>query len=491
LLGALAVPGLPAFAQHYQTDFPPEEFKARWGKVFEKIGDGLAVVQGVAQTNGYQLPRQSNSFYYLCGVETPGSYLLLDGASRKVTLYLPPRNERLERAEGKVLSADDADLAKRLVGVDDVKSTEAMGGGWPLSARAAASSAGAGRTGGGPPPRPAIFAEFEPAEGYAQSRGELKSADAAIASDPWDGRLPREARFVELLRVRNPRATLRDLNPILDELRAVKSPREIAMVRRASQIAGLGLMEAIRSTEAGVFEYQLDAAARYVFLANDARLDGYRSITAAGTENINNMHYFRNTRRLADGDMVLMDYAPDYRYYVSDIGRMWPVNGKYAPWQRELLQFVLEYRNAILARIRPGVTPRQIQDEAKQAMEAVFARTKFSKPAYEAAARTLVNQGGGVFSHTVGMAVHDVGGYRDGLKPGHVFSVDPQLWVREENLYIRYEDTVVVTETGVENFTAFLPSELDALEALSREKGIVQTLPALAEDGFRALQKAR
>ena len=87
------------------------------------------------------------------------------------------------------------------------------------------------------------------------------------------------------------------------------------------------------------------------------------------------------------------------------------------------------------------------------------------------------------------MAVHDVGSYRGLLEPGHVFSVDPQLWVPEENLYIRYEDTVVVTETGVENFTAFLPSELADLEALAREKGIVQTLPAVTEAGFERLLK--
>ena len=473
---ALVLAALPCAAQHYQSDFPAEEFRARWEKLFEAIGaDAVAVVQGAPSTNGFQLPRQSNSFYYLCGVETPGAYLRLDARTRKVALYLPPRNERLERAEGKVLSAADAELGRRLTGVDEVLSTEAMDASWPLGeARGVA-----------------LFAESAPAEGHAQSRGELLSADAAIAADPWDGRLPRQSRFAELLRARHPRAALRDLTPILDALRAVKSPREIAMVRRASQIAGLGLMEAIRSTEPGVLEYQLDAAARYVFLLNDARLDAYRSITASGVENINNMHYYRNTHRLEAGDMVLMDYAPDYRYYVSDIGRMWPVDGSYRPWQRELLQFVLDYHKTVLARIRPGVTPAQVQAEAKQAMEAVFARTRFSKPIYEAAARRLVDTGGGVFSHTVGMAVHDVGSYRDGLKPGHVFSVDPQLRVPEENLYLRYEDTVVVTESGVENFTDFLPSELDALEALSRETGIVQALPALTGDAFARLAAPR
>jgi Xaa-Pro aminopeptidase len=181
-----------------------------------------------------------------------------------------------------------------------------------------------------------------------------------------------------------------------------------------------------------------------------------------------------------------MDYAPDYRYYVSDIGRVWPVSGKYLPWQRELLQFVLEYHKAVMSRIRPGVTPRQILDEAKAAMEPAFARTRFSKPNYEQAARRLVETGGGALSHMVGMAVHDVGSYRDGLKPGHVFSIDPQLRVPEENLYLRYEDTIVVTETGYENFTQFLPMELDEMEALVREKGIVQKVPpGPAEDVLR------
>jgi Xaa-Pro aminopeptidase len=475
-LAAFAVVARSGLAQHYQADFPPEEFRARWHAVFERIGhDAVAVVQGVPLSNGFQLPRQSNSFYYLSGIETPGAYLLLDGRTRKVTLLLPPRNERLERSEGKVLSAADATRVRELVGVDAVESTESMGASWPFPD-------------GAPAP---LYVETAPAEGYAQSRHELQAADAAIAADPWDGRLPRESRFAALLRARHPRAVLRDLTPILDELRSVKSRREIALVRRASQIAGLAMIEAIRSTEPGAYEYQLEAAARYVFALNGARTDAYRAITAAGTANINNAHYFRNDAQLRDGDLVLMDYAPDYRYYVSDIGRMWPVNGRFAPWQRELLQFVLEYRNAILARIRPGVTAEAIRDEAKQAMEAVIARTRFSKPSFATAARTLVDTGGGVFSHTVGMAVHDVGDYRGPLKPGQVFSVDPQLWVPEDGLYIRYEDTVVVTDAGVENFTAFLPAELDDLEELARQRGLVQFVPALAEAQFAALARAK
>jgi Xaa-Pro aminopeptidase len=173
-----------------------------------------------------------------------------------------------------------------------------------------------------------------------------------------------------------------------------------------------------------------------------------------------------------------MDFAPDYHYYTSDVTRMWPVNGKFSDVQKELLGFVLEYRDAVIKVIRPGATVNQLREEAALAMEPVFKRWKFSKPIYEKAARTMVETGGGVFSHPVGLAVHDDGPYHRGpLKPGHVFSIDPQLRVNSENLYIRYEDVVVVTETGCENFTDFLPSKLEDIEKLTGGGGLIQQVP--------------
>jgi Xaa-Pro aminopeptidase len=454
---------------HYQSHFPPEEFKARWATIFDKIGDrAVAIVQGVSLARGFAFPRQSNEFYYLSGIETPGAYILLDGRTRKATLILPPRNERLERSEGKVLSADDAELVKQLTGADAVVSTKAMGEDWLNELMKA--------------PAPAIYTLFTPAEGTAESRYEIQNANAAIAADYWDGRVSREAHFVNLLRTRAPRADVRDLTAILDEMRSVKSPREIALIRRASQLAGLGILEAIKSTKAGLYEYQLDAAARYIFLAGGARLEGYRSITAAGTANIWNGHYYRNNAQLKDGDLVLMDFAPDHGYYTSDVTRMWPINGKYSPVQRELLQFVLEYRNTVLKLIRPGITSKEIIEQAKLAIAPVLARTKFSKPIYEQAARKMIETSGGTLSHPVGLAVHDDGPYnRDVLKVGHVFSIDPQLWVPEENLYIRYEDVIVITANGYENFTEFLPTELNELEKLVGQGGIGLKLQPAAE----------
>ncbi len=453
----------------YQTDFPPEEFRARWNTVFDRIGDrGVAIVVGAPSTTGFLIPRQTNEFYHLCGIETPHAYLILDGRTRKASLFLPPRNVRLESAEGKVLSAEDAEVVRQFTGVASVGSTKDLAG------------EGLQKAIGGSDV--VLYTPFAPGERNAECRSELRSANSAITADPWDGRPSREAQFVQLLRSRFTHAEVRDLTPILDEIRAVKSPHEIAMIRRASQLAGRGLIEAMKSTRPGVFEYQLDAAARYVFLVGGARLEGYRSITASGTDNIWNMHYYRNTAQLKDGDLILMDFAPEYHYYTSDIARVWPVNRKYSAPQRELLQFVLDYRNAVMTRIRPGVTPRAIRDEAKAAMADVFRRTRFSKPVYERAAHRLVDTGGGVFSHPVGMAVHDDGTYTRGvLKPGHVFSIDPQLRVPEEHIYLRYEDVIVVTEKGYENFTDFLPSELDEIEKLVGRGGILQTFPPMGE----------
>ena len=444
----------------YQSDFPPEELAARRARVLDAIGDdAIAIVQGAATAPGFVVFRQSNEFYYLTGLEVPQSYLLLDGRRRRSLLFLPHRDARRERGEGKTLSAEDAELVMELTGVDAVHGNDNL-------ARQLYSFALR-------PPAATLYTFFSPAEGRAQSRDENLIGRAAIVSDPWDGRPSREGQFLQLLRTRYPEFQLEDLTPILDRMRIVKSPREIDLIRRASEIAGLGIMEAIRSSGPEVMEYQLDAAARYVFRVNGAQGEGYRSITAAGT-NAYFGHYYRNDSALRDGDLILMDYAPDYRYYTSDVARMWPVNGKFDPGQRRLYGFIVEYSKALMKRLRPGVTADTIMDETAEEMEVYLDTLAFEKPSYEKAAReALVFRGH--LSHPVGLAVHDVGNYRaKPLEPGIVLSIDPMLWVHEERLYVRMEDTVVITEGGVENFTDFMPDTFEEIEALMTEEGIVQ-----------------
>jgi Xaa-Pro aminopeptidase len=438
------------------ADFPPQEFAARREKIFDQIGNrSVALVQGAALPEGFGVFRQANDFYYLTGLETPHSYLLLDGRSRRSTLFLPHRDEARDSNQGKTLSAEDAAEVRGLTGADAVSGVET------LSAQLASMQIRL--------PAPTVYVPTAPLQGVMGSRDELLHAQAEVAADPWDGRLSRSAQFISLLKTRFPSLELRDLSPILDELRLVKSPREISLIREASRIAGLGIMEAIKRTKEGVHEYELDAAARHVFLSNGSRYEGYPSITAGGT-NAYMGHYMANASRLKDGDMVLMDFAPDYRYYTSDITRNWPVNGKYTPDQRALSEFILAYRNALLKRIRAGVTADQVTDGAREEMAPLVDQLKVSKEIYRNAARGMLEFRGHL-SHPVGMTVHDVGNYRKApLAAGQVFALDPMLWVHEERLYMRIEDVVAVTADGVENFTSFMPASPAEIETLMRDR---------------------
>ena len=304
--------------QHrYQTDFSKEELAARRSVVFNSIGNkAIALLQGAAGITGFTVFRQANNFYYLSGIESAHAYLLLNGRNKTTTLYLPHRDEGMERNQGKVLSAEDATLIKQLTGIEQVKGIEFL-------------SMDLIGTGLIRPPAPKLFTEFSPAETGNDSRDEILAGQARDAADPWDGKPTKEASFIQKIKERFPQFDLHDLSPLLDSMRSIKSPAEIALIRRATEIAGLGIMEAMRSTQPGIYEYQLDAAAKYVFYLHGARGDAYPSIIGGGT-NAFMGHYFHKTDALKDGDLVLMDYAPDYRYYTSDVTRIWPVNGKFS-----------------------------------------------------------------------------------------------------------------------------------------------------------------
>jgi Xaa-Pro aminopeptidase len=442
----------------YQTDFPKQEFHARRAQVYTEIGSqAVALVQGSAKGPGHAVFRQNNDFYYLCGVEVPHAYLLLDGTSQTATLFLAHQSQRQVETEGEILSAENADLCRELTGVDQVLGIEHL-------------ARHLERVG-------ILYTPLRQGEGPGMSCDTLWRAQQEVYSDPWDGRPDRMRHFVSTLRQRCPAADIRDLAPVLDELRLIKSEREVALLRQAGKLSALGVIEAMRSTRPGVIEHQLDAVMRYHYLVNGARDAGYHAIIAGGA-NAWYGHYGANNCPLQDGDLVLVDCAPDYHYYTSDIGRMWPVNGRYSPVQRELYGFMVKYHKVLLCLVRPGVTDGQIQQEAAAEMLKVIEKTRFSKDIYEAAARRTLTFPYHM-SHCVGMAVHDACHYRGkALRPGTVFALDPQMWIPEEKLYIRVEDTVVVTDDGIENLTADAPLELEDVEALMKDPGLLDRFPA-------------
>jgi Xaa-Pro aminopeptidase len=438
---------------------PVEELRQRRRRLLEQLpDDALVLVRGSIAGPESRRFRQNNELYYLAALAVPGVYLLLDGRRGQSTVYLPHRNPRRERGEGRIVAAEDAAQVLELTGVDLVAGPEQL----PLDLAGILFSSA----------RP-LYVPFAPQEGTATSRDSALAAAAWAASDPLFSAGPPEGLLVDALRRTFPRCDVRDLSPALDALRLRKSEYELAQMRRAARLCGDAAVEAMRSTAVGVYEHELEAVASFVFRQAGAAGNGYEAIVAGGA-NAWFGHYNANDAPLQDGDLVLLDYAPDYNYYTSDIGRMWPVNGRYSDWQRELYGFVLAYHHELLARIRPGAIPSEILADAAGAMRERIADTSFSKPAYREACQGALEFAGHL-SHSVGMAVHDVGTYSDGpLEPGLVFSVDPMIWVPEEQLYVRVEDTVAVTEDGVENLTGFVPLELDDVERTMAEPGLLE-----------------
>ena len=470
LTAALCVVAAVAAAQEgfplFTTDFPPEEFAGRRAKAYEAIGkEAFAILQGAPSPPGYTRFRQSNDFYYLCGVEAPHAYLLLDGAKKKATIFLPHRSEGREKGEGKMLSAEDAEVVKKLAGLDEVSGTD-------LLAETIEKLARRGQR--------ALYTPLSPAEGVSMSRDLAMRYTADTASDPFDGRPSREGIFVRLVEERFPMLEVEDLSPTLDALRLIKSPRELALIRKATRLSVLALLESMRSTRPGQYERELDAVGKFIFYRAGAQGDAYYSLIGSG-RNAYWPHYNAGKRKMEDGDFLLMDYAPDYGYYMSDVTRMWPVNGKFSTWQRELYGFYLACYREILKAIAPGKTGAQVIEQAGAAMDPILAAAKFTKPSHRKAAEDFVAEykasGSSEYpylGHWVGMATHDVGSHEGPLRPGMVFTVEPALTVPDEKIYVRLEDVVFIHEKGAEIVSTEAPSDIDAIEKVMKEEGMLE-----------------
>jgi Xaa-Pro aminopeptidase len=438
--------------------FPPEEFAARRARVVERIGDAIAILQGATERPGEQPFRQNNQFFYLTGVVEPRAIVAIDGRTKRTTLFLQPYDERREqRMFGPALHPGTE--AAQATGIDAVMARDDF--------RAFVDTLGRdGRR---------IYTPLR-----AEVLGEASSSDAAALAratkqDPWDGRPSREDAFVAKLKAAVPGATIDDLDPIVDAMRVVKGPREIAIIREATRIAGLAIMEAMRDAEPGRFEYELQADAEFVFKKFGAAGGSYFALIATGPGTWYS-HYHKNTAKLQDGDLVQFDYAPDYKYYQSDVTRVFPANGRFTPRQRELYTIYLELYRALMTSIRVHASPRDIVKDAVAKMDRVTDRFHFTDTRIKAAAESFVNRYRGTapnsLGHSVGMEVHDVGRAGPTLEPGQVFTIEPAMQIPEEHIGIRLEDMILITDTGYENLSAFVPVEIDAIEQVMKEPGM-------------------
>ena len=235
-------------------------------------------------------------------------------------------------------------------------------------------------------------------------------------------------------------------------LRQTKSPTEVALLEKAVRITLKAQEAAARTIAPGVMEYEVEAALEYEFRRNGAERPGFPSIVGSGPFSTI-LHYDKNTRRMESGDVVVVDIGAEWGGYSADVTRTYPVSGKFSPRQREIYQIVLDAQKAAMAKIKPGVTFRDIHQASSS-----YIRSK----GYE---KYFIHG----TSHHIGLEVHDAGSTERPLEPNMVITVEPGIYIGEEQLGIRIEDDVVVTPSGYRMLSTF-PKEIDEIEALVQKR---------------------
>lgn len=427
---------------------PVENLKVRRAALLAKLGGGVAILRSASlrsiegdypQDSDY---REKNDFFYLTGIEAPGAWLVLDagaGTEKGAVLYLPPRDRSAEQWMGERLGPGPEAVA--LTGIADVRSAESAA----LEIGSLVRRAGADS-------RP-VFTEFHPPASSACRGAVTRGAGCAPTLDALEAD--------ESLR---PQA----LERLTAALRLVKDDDELRRLRRTIELTAEAHQAAAAVIEPGMYEYELEAVIEFTFRKGGAERVGFPSIVGSGP-NSTVLHYDKSRRRMEAGDLVVVDIGSEWGYYSADITRTFPVSGTYTDRQRAIYGLVLGAQQAALDLVKPGATIADLTRAAR----AYIDEHSGDLCGGSSCNRYFIHG----LSHWLGMDVHDVGDYRAPLAPGMVFTIEPGLYIPDEELGIRIEDDVLVTETGYELLSADAPRTAAAIERLiteSRAKRVTQ-----------------
>jgi len=281
---------------------------------------------------------------------------------------------------------------------------------------------------------------------------------------------PRDTRFARQLMARYPLHHYERLAPLMRRLRAVKSPAEVELIRKAIDITDAGLRRVLSMLEPGVMEYEIEAELLAEFTRRRGRM-AYEPIVASG-KNACVLHYVDNDAECRDGDVVLLDVGASYANYASDLTRTYPVNGRFTPRQRAVYDAVLRVLRASTARLRPGITPRDWKRAAQLDMNdelvklGLLAKDDVAKDtADDPACKKYFMHGLG---HSLGLGVHDLAPVNGPFEPGWVVTVEPGIYIPDEGLGVRLENDLLVTADGCIDLCAHVPIDADAIESLMR-----------------------
>jgi len=445
-----AIVSAPAFAA---GPFDKTEYAARRSRLMEKIPDGAAVFLGAATpAHDYEF-RQGHDFLYFTGVEIPDAFLIIDG-TRKETVLFFTMDEKT--ADGEGIPLELIRSAAAYTGIERVLPAAQFG---PYLATLSQRTR-------------VLYTLFKPEElGRENSSEKFNALQKSMTLSPWDGRLTRELQFVRQLRDKFPQVDVRDCSAYVWNLRKIKSPAELGIMREAGRIGVKAHNALIQSTRPGVSEKGLAAVFEFVSKKEGAQDLAYSTIIMSGKNHAYG-HYHIYDRVLKAGDFLILDAGPDYENYHIDISTSFPASGTFSPRQRELYEAALAVRDVCQANYRPGVTLRQVGEK----VDALIKEKGLERFAQQFSG--IMRLGG--YNHSIGMATHDVtgtfGGPDEVLAPGFVFACDIQLFSLPEEIGIRIEDTIAITESGYENLSPGVPRSVAQIEALMKTGGLLQML---------------
>lgn len=415
-----------------RVGYPPDEFASRRQKLAAALADGAVVLFGATEAEPGLRFRQDNDFFYLTGNESLNAAVLIEAPSGRSQLFLPAQDAVDVRYNG-ANWLQEADAAQRhgFFAVRPISElTDA------LARRRSISGPGI------------LWARLSERDEVNFGRYDGALNLARRLANPFAQHVSEDAARVAMLRAQFPYLDIRDVTPQIDRLRLIKSPREIETMTRNARISAEAMLRAIQVSGPGRFEYELEAEASYWMTRHGVQGAAYPAIVGSGPLS-NRWHYEDNGRQLQAGELVVMDYGGSLDYTTTDITRTWPVSGRFTDAQLKAYRTVLAAQEAMIAAIRPGVTRATVSKIA----EDIYKRDGFD-PVYA------------YIGHYVGMSVHDVGDWSLPFQAGMVLALEPIIDLPAQQLHVRIEDTVLVTESGAQVLTKDVPKAADAVARL-------------------------
>ena len=250
------------------------------------------------------------------------------------------------------------------------------------------------------------------------------------------------------------------LNKIVDEMRAVKQPIEIKMIKRAIKITETGIVNLMKKIKPGMYENEVEGILSYNYRKEGALHHAFEPIVASG-KNATVLHYEDNNCKCGKNDLILLDTGAEYKNYASDISRTLPVKGKFSAIQIKFYNIVLKASKEVMKSIKPGITLAELQEIAKKVLFAELKKMKMVRTIDELSKYYFHG-----VSHFMGIDVHDVGNIKNGLVKGNVLTVEPGLYIAEKGIGIRLENDILVTADGYENLSKDIPVEIKDIEKI-------------------------